>query len=540
MPSPFPPPLFVVTDRSFPLVVRLQCVDVEFREKDIEGTVAYPHRLVLLRPELLEAYRESKLQKWLEEQVAIKRAEVEKEQKSIEAELKDATSESTEEKKEGEEEVPQQTTSVINADDFILDFNPDAFIERKEKLVIYDEDAEATKNVRLASQYLRDVVLAEFLAEAAANSFTVTDGFFLTKVLHRKGINMRYLGLLAKKIDEEGDKVDFGKAQNKNEAEYTLQLLKNTLQSEMVIRAAKHLLNRLLRSASPYDHSFIVAHFLNCLLGASFNASPVAETASIPAGAEADRSWTETTPASLRSDLIKELAARFRYDLPNTFVDEQLPKVKVARELSLRVGIQLLARKYDFGTGVPDLSASVAAVVVPTAAASPNEEPSASTASKNKKKKKSGKAAAAAEEKKADVPPATFNADDVLNLGPVVKATAHKSTLVDETFAHGQRAISEGQIEIGEAVVNEALHLCEQIFGAVHPEQAQKYHSLGLGASAVLHLLMRLELTRFASFQSLAQSRFSHRQPDPQPRHGRASAQGARSGRPRAARGSHS
>ncbi|GAA5828024.1 hypothetical protein JCM11251_005695 [Rhodosporidiobolus azoricus] len=459
---------------------RLQCVDVEFREKNVDGeSSSYPHRLVLLRPELLEAYRESKLQKWLEAEVQKKRAEVETEQKSIEAELKEAATEAKEGEAKKEQEKPVPKTSVINADDFVLNFNPDAFVERKENLVIYDEEEEATKNVRLASQYLREVVLSEFLAEAAANSFVVTDGFFLTKLLHRKGINMRYLGLLADKIEKEGDKVDYGKDQTKNDAEYTLKLLKHTFQSEMVIRAAKHLLNRLLRSASPYDHSFIVAHFFNCLLGASFNPSPIAETAFIPTGAEADRSWTQVTPSSLRADLVKEIAARFSYNLPASWVDEEMPKNKVARELALRVGAQLVARKYDYGTGVPDLSAAAAAAPASGASSSAEDAaPAGSSAAKNKKKGK--KSAKSVEQPKADVPPQTFSADDVLNLGPVVKSTQHKSTLVDETFNHGQRAISEGQVEIGEQVVNDALQLCEQVFGAVHPEQAQKYHSLGI------------------------------------------------------------
>jgi hypothetical protein len=32
--------------------------------------------------------------------------------------------------------------------------------------------------------------------------------FLITRTLHRKGINMRYLGLLAAKIETEGDKVE--------------------------------------------------------------------------------------------------------------------------------------------------------------------------------------------------------------------------------------------------------------------------------------------------------------------------------------------
>ncbi|GAA5936176.1 hypothetical protein JCM10213_004702 [Rhodosporidiobolus nylandii] len=456
---------------------RLQCVDVEFREKNVDGETGYPHRLVLLRPELLEAYRDSKLQKWLEGEVAKHRAEAEEKQKSIEAELKEAATDAKEDGAKDEEEKPKQpSTSVINADDFVLNFNPDAFVERKEGLIIYDEEDESTKNVRLASQYLREVALNDFLADAAASGFVITDGFFLTKVLHRKGINVRYIGQLVKKIETEGDKIDHGKAQSKSESEYTLRLLKHTLQSEMVIRAAKHALNRALRSASAYDHPFVVAHFFNCLLGASFNASPVAETASIPAGAEADRAWTELTPAALREELVKEIASRFQYTLPATWFDEELPKNKVARELSLRTGVQLLARKYNYGTGAADLSATPEPAPSPAA-----EEPAASSSApkKGKKGKKSAKAAASAEAK-VELPPMTFSADDVLNIAPVVKASVHKSALVDDTFAHGQRAISEGQVEVGEAVVNDALHLCEQIYGAVHPEQAQKYHSLGI------------------------------------------------------------
>ncbi|GAA5933681.1 hypothetical protein JCM1841_005504 [Sporobolomyces salmonicolor] len=478
---------------------RLHCVDVEFREQDVaasDNAPAYPHRLVLLRPELLEAFRESKLQKWLEEQVQVTRAKIENDQKSIEAELKEAATDSTaaagpakeEEPKadaeiQGEEKKVEPTTSVINADDFVLNFNPDAFVERKpskeagESLVIYDAADPATENVRLASQYLREVVLKEFLVEAAANSFAVTDGFFLTKVLHRKGINMRYLGALVEKIDKEGADLDYGKTPSKNEAQFTLNLLRHTFQSEMVVRAAKHILNRLLRAAPAFDQPFVVAHFLNCLLGASLNASPVAETPYLPSSASVTRTWTSLTPASLRADLVNEIHSRFRYALPETWFDADMLKNKVARELCLRVGVQLVARPYDYG------SSAVATPAVSSDAekgeAVSNDAAAAASSGKNKKKKKSSKAVNG-EQARADLPAQTFSADDVLNIMPVVKSTVHKSSLVDDNFVHGQRAIGEGQVDVGEAVVNESLHLCEQIFGAVHPEAAQKYHALGI------------------------------------------------------------
>jgi len=483
--SPSPPPL------SLPLAVRMQCVDVEFREQNAKGDASadYPHRLVLLRPELLEAYRETKLHKWLEGKVSEARAKVEKEQKdkeqSVEQELKEAASEGGADADKSAL-VPSEppTKSVINADDFVLNFNPDAFVERKptesgDELVIYDPEDESTQNVRLASQYLREVVLGEFISEAVASAFLMTDGPVVTTVLHRKGINMRYLGLLVRKIDADGDKdVDYAKAKvSKAEAAHTIALLKSTLQHEMVVRAAKHLVNDLLRANAEFDHASLVAHFYNCLLGASLNASPVADVSALP---NVERSWTAATPASVRADLVKEVAARFRYELPAAWFDGVMLKNKVARELSLRIGAQLVARRYDFGSGAADLAQAVdtsssEAEQATAAAASP------SSSSSTKKPKKGKKAKAAVDEQpKVQGPPTTFRPDDVLNLGPVVKSTAHRSTLVEDAFSQGTRAIMEGQLELGEALVNDALHLSEQIYGAVHPDAAQKYHHLGI------------------------------------------------------------
>ena len=485
----------------------MQCVDVEFKEKNLSKEdgieEAYPHRLVLLRPELLEAYRESKLDAWLKEKVNITQEKVAKEQQSIEAELKEAAS--TDGDNAAEPAKPAApTTSVINAEDFVLNYNPDAFVERKDSesgkdLVIYDPEDEATQNVRLASRYLREVVLHEFLTEAVASPFLATDGFLITRTLHRKGINMRYLGLLAAKIETEGDKVELGKATSKEEAAFTLELLRQNLLHEMVIRAAKHIVNRHLRSAGPYDAAGIVSHLYNCLLGSAYNASPVAETVDLPC--DTAREWDSATPASLRDEIRREVAARFRYALPETWFEEHMLKNKVLRELSLRVGVQLAARKYDF---VASSAAADAAPPAPQAngAASLEVETGAPSSSKKGKKGKKGKNAAP-EPVKPKGEPTTFYSADVLNVAPVIKSTQHRSALVEDMFYQGQRAIHENQAEIGEALVNDALHLCEQIYGAVHPEAADKYHALGIMWHNIAQRIIRTLRTHEAAEQTL-------------------------------------
>lgn len=197
---------------------------------------AYPHRLVLLRPELLEAYHSSQLKLWLEERVAETRSRIEKEDAdkpkpdSVESELKEAAIDAVAAPK-AETEIP---TSVINAEDFVLRFNPDAFVERKAvkegetPVTIYDPEEESSKNVRLASAYLRDTVLASFVTDVAGSGTIFTDGYFLSKIMHRKGINMRYLGLLAEKIDSEGPKIEISPNSStlKEDVDASLKILK--------------------------------------------------------------------------------------------------------------------------------------------------------------------------------------------------------------------------------------------------------------------------------------------------------------------------
>jgi protein TIF31 len=495
-----------LADTPVRVAVRMQCVDVEFKEKNLtkeDGVEeAYPHRLVLLRPELLEAYRESKLDAWLKEKVKITQEKVAKEQQSIEAELKEAAS--TDGDKAAEPAKPAApTTSVINAEDFVLNYNPDAFVERKDSesgkdLVIYDPEDETTQNVRLASRYLREVVLHEFLTEAVAAPFLATDGFLITRTLHRKGINMRYLGLLAAKIETEGDKVELGKATSKEEATFTLELLRQNLLHEMVIRATKHIVNRHLRSAGPYDAAGIVSHLYNCLLGSAYNASPVAETVDL--ACDTAREWDSVSPASLRDEIRRQVAARFRYTLPETWFEEHMLKNKVLRELSLRVGVQLAARKYDF---VASSTADAAAPAPRANGAAPLEaETAVPSSSKKGKKGKKGKNAAP-EPVKQKGEPTTFYSADVLSVAPVIKATQHRSALVEDMFYQGQRAIHENQAEIGEALVNDALHLCEQIYGAVHTEAADKYHALGIMWHNIAQRIIRTLRTHEAAEQTL-------------------------------------
>lgn len=215
-------------------VVRLHCVDVEYLENDITGPISpstttdaqstpYPHRLVFLRSELIQSYRDSKLQTWIEGQLLAAQERIAASAAKAEAEGTVATS-------NGSTETPARPPqSIINAADFELDFNPDAFVERKPtspdapSLIIYDPEAESTKSVRDASVWLRTVALPTFIVDVVANQLGAS--LSISRVMHRKGINMRYLGLIAGLVERDGATYDYGKSVDKSEIALELKSL---------------------------------------------------------------------------------------------------------------------------------------------------------------------------------------------------------------------------------------------------------------------------------------------------------------------------
>jgi protein TIF31 len=152
---------------------RLNPVDVEFLENDIaakDNIPEYPHKLTLMRPELMLLFWEHKLRAWVQERALEiqKRAE---EKKALEGdketketkETKEATTtESSEDKKEEEskeEAAPSNPEDDVNILDFELSFNVDAFTSVKTPADSADAKTQQEQTVREASKFLRENVI---------------------------------------------------------------------------------------------------------------------------------------------------------------------------------------------------------------------------------------------------------------------------------------------------------------------------------------------------------------------------------------------
>lgn len=282
------------------LIDRLQPVDVCFLEDDIDGkslyrnpsegeadadlsSTKYPHRFVLLRPELIEAFHESRLRTWIYERIN-ETSEVKKESEAAKSNaLANRREGETEEQATKRAEIEaivetlQQPRTVIDITQFDLTFNPDAFVERKNEAAYIkaDESDPTVKSVRDASKHLRSTAVASLISEVINVGMALADGTSVTRQFHSHGINMRYLGLVASRASVEQVEVP---EKHREYASCILQALVRSLEREMLVRAAKHVLRRLLKGRDLSEIAPCISHFFNCLLGTSLNPHPAPDT----------------------------------------------------------------------------------------------------------------------------------------------------------------------------------------------------------------------------------------------------------------------
>ncbi|WFC99463.1 Intracellular distribution of mitochondria [Malassezia yamatoensis] len=432
--------------RKYLLDVSRTCpVDIAFLEKDFDSAVlegsetpTYPHRMTLLRPELLELYYDHCLREFAREKLA-------------------------------QRDPDSETPTRIDVADFHLSFNPDAFVEYSmggEVCVpVNDESIASVQAVRNAGEYLRDQAIPRFVSDVAAGIVSCSDGFALSQQMHARGINMRYLGKVAHLCGaSEKDQLASSEGQKVGPGYEALQSsVRRIAIEEMIVRAAKYVLRQYLRGTLPTAIAPCIAHFLNCFLGFAREADPKPEVPSMLFDERGTSNWASLTPSSLQAEVYAEVRKRFRYELPtDTF--HLLHKPQVLRAFCLRTGLQLRLLEYEF---------------------QPNN---AANLSKSEPRSRKQKGQSKKAQNNLPAPrPTTFVPEDILNVVPIVKTSTPKSNLVDEAFEAGRLAFARGDRELGTELLLEGIGFHEQVYGLVHPETARCY---SLFASLAHHFVM--------------------------------------------------
>ncbi|ORY69814.1 clustered mitochondria-domain-containing protein [Pseudomassariella vexata] len=444
----------------------------------------YPHRMTVLRPELVESLRAQKWAEWVNAELAKRQKQLSdtKAQSKDEASEKkpaDASEKESEDKPEVAITEQTETTGTegenpseskedegaeaevenrIDASAFQFALNPDAFSGQVPQTDAEKEELAADEqDVRNACTYLRDSVIPEFVNDIKNSDQPFPmDGQSLTRMMHKRGINVRYLPKVMATCD--GPR---------------LQPLRDLCIQEMVSRSFKHVAGKYLRYLPMPLTSTCIAHLLNCLLGFGLNPKPSAEVdesmkALYP---EADLAFTDTTPESLRAEMEEQIARRFRFTLESDW-HTRIKHLQLLREVSLKLGLQVQYKDFQFNA---EQSKPEAAKVAANGTGNGVNGHASGESKKKKKKARDGSPASVASSTNALC---TFTADDIVNVVPIVKDSAPRSAISEEALEGGRHSIMQNNRKIGQELLLESLSLHEQIYGILHPEVARAYSNL--------------------------------------------------------------
>lgn len=408
----------------------------EFQSSD----AAYPHRMTVLRPELIDSFSRLRMKQWVDKELAAAKTHTETKGDEAETEGSAKPSDGSDETAAGQPDLSK----------FRFALNPDTFSGQvpqtaEEKTELADDE----KEVREAGNFLRNHAIPELLRELSESEISFPmDGQSLSRLLHKRGINVRYIGKIADLATDD-----------------RVRCLQTICIQDMVARAFKHIAGQYLQHLPVPLTAICIAHLLNGLLGQQLNAKPVADIDPSLASLyqDVDLSFKEVTPESLQESIQEQVYKRYRYELDlDWFQDAKRPQL--LREISLQIGLQVQAKEYTF----------VASEDTVTAQTATNGQ---SNGESKKKKKKTR------DQSPASAPPAvpiTFTPDDIVDIVPLVKHSCPRSALAEEALEAGRISLVQNQRQLGQELLFESLSLHEQIYGILHPEVARVYNSLSM------------------------------------------------------------
>ncbi|XP_024592877.1 clustered mitochondria protein homolog isoform X4 [Neophocaena asiaeorientalis asiaeorientalis] len=311
----------------------------------------------------------------------------------------------------------------ISSTAFDVRFNPDIFSPGVRFPESCQEEVRDQKQLlKDAAAFLLSCQIPGLVKDFADHAVLPMDGATLAEVMRQRGINMRYLGKVL-------DLVLRSPARDQLDHIYKIGI------GELITRSAKHIFKTYLQGVELSGLSAAISHFLNCFLSSYPN--PVAHLPADelvskkrnrrrrnrPPGAADNTAWAVMTPQELWKNICQEAKNYFDFSLECETVDQAvetygLQKITLLREISLKTGIQILLKEYSFDS---------------------RHKPA-------------------------------FTEEDVLNIFPVVKHVNPKASDAFHFFQSGQAKVQQGFLKEGCELINEALNLFNNVYGAMHVE----------------------------------------------------------------------
>lgn len=357
----------------------------------------------VFRPELLQAYISRSFVMARAKAVTEKRAELLKQKAEVEA--------------KGEKFVLPENLGLPEVPIPTLSMNPDLYV-RGVELKDDAESIDADKKLNIMiSRFLTDECIPRLINDwVSGNSALPIDSASLTSSMHARGINMRYLGSIAKAA------IPVSPA------------LRDVLFREMIVRSATVVFRRLASTVAPYSTAEFVVSFLNAFFDSLSNTGKGSRSGVKPLHLSEPQATSALTAKddafglshhSLWAKIRLLVESKYSFTLPE-FIPGTMFEVSTLRAICLRIGIKVEAKNYDF------LKEKI------------------------------------------------FTLNDLVEMVPVIKHVVPNSRDGNTVLSAGRTLLEEGREDGCIEAFHEALNIFNQTHGMVHRDVASTFSSLAI------------------------------------------------------------
>lgn len=408
---------------------RITPLDIEFLELE----AGYPHNMAVLRTEAVDEWWRTQIRAWVSEETEKYKAEgkevrfiyksatAQSKSDDVAEESSEATAPTTTEEESAEGANGEKKEVItVSFNGFKYAVNPDVFSGQLPLTEADKEEYAADEaTARSVAKFVKTTLIPNFIDDILNGVLSVPlDGTQLSKIMHKRGINLRYLGAVLDAIPS---------AEANSKIPKKLSLFKVMVEQEIIVRSAKHAINELIRDLPTSVIPYAAAHVFNSILGLKYNSSPaIAVDEGLSAlYPEVAMEFARLSAKDIQQLISSEAKNRFRYDLGEEWAEKKVRPLQLFRELSIKLGFQWRAKEYNF-----DKTASVVTAKIEDKGTRPEKVNGEAAKKQGKNRKKHSKQQLVVKEDTAAVkkalPATTFSADDLLNIVPIIKDSTMK------------------------------------------------------------------------------------------------------------------
>jgi len=243
------------------------------------------------------------------------------------------------EKKEIESSEKKENGESLNEEIPTLDFNYIPNLFTKANVILSDEqELVAKRDVIALAEFLKNVMIPTLVTELTGYLAMPTDGQTLVRLMHSRGINVRYLGFIAALTTRNS-------------------FFHNLCIQEMISRAARINFNEILRGTEESRLAPTIAQYLNYLISAQPESPPKNPSDSGAASASKKKRKNKKkkenfTRKSIWESIHALIKTKFKYEISEED-RSRLESIPFLRSFCYQVGVQLRQSDFDFSSPAP-------------------------------------------------------------------------------------------------------------------------------------------------------------------------------------------